>query len=343
MTTDGLFVATLLRDGRGAPEALPDQPRRGMSVAGVTGGGEPFGGQFFRSAADGEFYFCGPLSTTCREAAAITRIDGIKTIRRLPAQSLSFTPELRDKAVQAQIIAAAQKAQTRILAIGRNKQSAGDVPKLSAFDWSDRRSIDWNFDPRHAATASWSYDDQNLYLCVRDVVDETPMVNGGDDVQVLFKTGDAVEFELRTQADNDARQVIEGDVRLLLSVWQGQPVAVLYRYNAPGATARPVELSSPVGVTKIDRIDVLKSAKIAIDRAQRSYTVRAAIPLEDLGFRPRQGAGYRGDIGVVYSDKTGTGTELRMYWANPVNGMVNDLSIEAAITPANWGRFVIEE
>ena len=40
---------------------------------------------------------------------------------------------------------------------------------------------------------------------------------------------------------------------------------------------------------------------------------------------------------------TGAIDELRMYWANPVSGMVNDLPSEAKITPATWGRFTIEE
>jgi hypothetical protein len=45
----------------------------------------------------------------------------------------------------------------------------------------------------------------------------------------------------------------------------------------------------------------------------------------------------------VYSDKAGRIDELRMYWANPADAMVNDLFSEAAINPAAWGRFRVEE
>ena len=90
-------------------------------------------------------------------------------------------------------------------------------------------------------------------------------------------------------------------------------------------------------------MEVLADAQIAIDRSPAGYSVRVAVPLAALRFAPAAGKTYRGDIGIVYSDKTGTIDELRMYWANPVSGMVNDLSTEAKITPATWGRFTVEE
>jgi hypothetical protein len=161
-------------------------------------------------------------------------------------------------------------------------------------------------------------------------------------VRTLFKTGDAIEFELRTQPDKDDKEVIPGDLRLLVSVFEKKPVAVLYRYSVPGTT-QPVPFTSPVGTTQIDRVDVLDDAQIAIDRSPTGYSVRLAVPLKDLHFSPAVGKSYRGDIGVVYSDKTGNIDELRMYWANSVTGMVNDLFTEAKIVPAIWGRFTVEE
>ena len=168
------------------------------------------------------------------------------------------------------------------------------------------------------------------------------MINGGADVRTLFKTGDAVALELRTQANNDSPQVIEGDLRLLISVFQGEPVAVLYRYKVPGIR-EPVPFSSPVGTTKIDQVVVLNGAKIAIDRGNGEYHLRASIPLSDLHFAPRKGKTYRGDVGVIYSDKSGKIDELRMYWANKATGLVNDLFGEAQINPATWGKFKVEE
>ena len=168
------------------------------------------------------------------------------------------------------------------------------------------------------------------------------MVNGGNDVRTLFKTGDAIEFELRTRPDNDDKQVIDGDLRCSSacsrrSRWRCS-TATRFR-----ARSNPVEFTSPVSTTRIDRVEVLADAQIAVDRSPAGYSVRAAVPLAALHFAPAVGKTYRGDIGIVYSDKTGAIDELHMYWANPVNGMVNDLSTEARITPATWGRFTVEE
>lgn len=339
-TTDGLYVGSLLRDGRGGPEILPDQAQRGMSVMNCSSGGEPFGGEFFRNSADGKVYLGGPLGS-CREASMLCEVTGLDTIRRLPIQPIRFTS--KDYAAAARLLS--EKAKTaeaaNTLAVLSQKQTGTEAPRRDNFDWNEKRVAAWQYDTRHAATATWTYDDTNLYLCFRDVLDDTPMINNGKDANALFKTGDAVEFELRTSPGNDTPGVVAGDLRLVLSVFQGQPVAVLYRYKVPGTT-QPVRFSSPVGTVLVDQVQVLAGAKLAIDRDADRYTLRAAVPLADLGFAPKPGETYRGDFGLVYSDRGGQIDELRMYWSNPATGLVNDLPSETRIEPALWGRFQIE-
>ena len=166
------------------------------------------------------------------------------------------------------------------------------------------------------------------------------MVNGGEDPQRLFKFGDAALLELRTTPDDGGKQLLPGDLRLLFSVLKGKPVAVLYRYRVPG-TADPVLFRS-VKTTRIDKIEILDVARIVLDRQPDGYTLRATVPLAALGFQPERGKAYRGDFGIVYSDKTGQANELRMNWANKATGLVSDLSCEAEITPVHWGRFDVE-
>ena len=339
-TTDGLYVASLLRDARGGPEILPDHPQRGMSVMACTGGGEPFGGEFFRNSADGKVYLGGPVGN-CREASMLCEVTGLDTIRRLPAQPVQFTA--KDYEAGARLLgekARSAKAAKTISLLSR-PQPSPKAPRRENFDWSEKRIATWQYDTRHSAMATWSYDAKNLYLCFRDVLDDTPMINNGKDATTLFKTGDAVEFELRTQPGNDTPDVIAGDLRLVLSVFQGRPVAVLYRYKVPG-TAKPVRFSSPVGTVLVDQVQVLAEAKVVIDRQAGRYTVCASVPLAALGFAPTPGKTYRGDFGLVYSDRGGQINELRMYWSNPVTGMINDLPSETRIQPAMWGRFQIE-
>ena len=212
------------------------------------------------------------------------------------------------------------------------------APPEDGFDWRGEATATWQFDGQHSAQATWTYDANNLYVCFRNVLDSTPMINGGKDPQILFKTGDAAVLELRTDPTSAAPGIVAGDLRLLFSVFNDQPIAVLYRYNAPGAAA-PTPFTSPVTTTNIDVVKILDSAKIAVDRQGDRYTLRATVPLQDLGFTPTVGQTYRGDFGIVYSDRAGRINELRMYWCNPVTGMVNDLAIEAKIEPQFWGKF----
>lgn len=339
ITDDGLFIANLFRDSRAAPDALPDTAVRGMNLDNFTAGGESFGGGFFHNPEDGGYYIEGSVDS-CREASMVVRVTGMNDIHRIPMQAIRFTRAEYMKTQKKLAQRVAKQAKAKILDIAAMRQTVTGTPTENQFDWSDNRGVTWSFDPMHSAQATWSYDSNNLYLCFRDVQDDTPMINHGKDVKTLFKTGDALEFELRTTPDNNTSQVIPGDLRLLLSVFHEKPVAVLYRYKVPG-TVQPLNFSSPVGTTRIDQVKTLNDAQINISRRENSYTVCAAIPLSDLGFSPTNGKSYRGDFGVVYSDKTGTIDELRMYWSNPINGMVNDLYSESQIQPGNWGVFKV--
>ncbi len=341
LTGDGLFLGSIFADCRSAPEPLLDQPRRNMSIAACTAGGEGFGGEFFQHATTGAYYLGGPVASS-REASVLARVTGLDTARRLPTQRLTVTAKDCAAARDFQARQAVQQAKGKALSIVRLKGEVKDLPDYGQFDFSAGHVARWSFDARHTASATWAYDDANLYLTAREVLDDTPMINSGADVRTLFKTGDAVEFELRTAPDDDSPQVIAGDLRLVLSVFDGKPVVVLYRYKVPG-TAAPIPFASPVGTTKIDEVRVLDDARLSIDRYGGGYHLRAAIPLRDLGFAPARDKTYRGDFGIVYSDRGGKIDELRMYWANPADAMVNDLFSEAAINPAAWGRFKVEE
>ena len=332
-TTDGLYVADMFRDCRSAPEVLPDKPARGMSIIQTTCGGEWFGGQFFRNAQDGKLYLVNGASN-------VSQVLGLESTRRLPTQSVSFTPEQykQASALLAQRVTAEGAAHQ--LTILPARRSFTTAPPEDGFDWREEATATWQFDGQHSAQATWNYDAKNLYVCFRNVLDATPMINGGKDPQILFKTGDADVLELRTDPASAAPGVVAGDLRLLFSVFNGQPLAVLYRYKVPG-TAGATPFTSPVSITNIDVVKILDTAQVAIDRQSDRYTLRATVPLAELGFTPAAGQTYRGDFGIVYSDRAGRIDELRMYWCNPVTGMVNDLATEAQIEPQFWGKFTL--
>jgi hypothetical protein len=120
--------------------------------------------------------------------------------------------------------------------------------------------------------------------------DSNPMVNGGQDVTQLFVTGDSVDLQLGTNPDANAKRTdaVPGDLRLLISVLDGKPVAVLYRWKTTGEK-HPQTFTNPWRQYTVEDVQVLGDAKVTINRRGNGYTVEAAVPLATLGFNPQPG------------------------------------------------------
>jgi hypothetical protein len=252
---------------------------------------------------------------------------------------VAFTAEQYAEA-QAMTDASGEETAAELKIAPMRKPPAAGTPEVSTFAWNPVRAATWRYDLARGAEATWTYDDANLYVAFK-VEDDTPMINSGEDVRQLFKFGDAAIFELRTDPEQSSKEAAPGDLRLLFSVHNDKPVAVLYDYQRPCEGVEPTELTS-VKTTRIDCLKVLENAQVALERTAGGYTLVAAIPLRDLRWQPKAGKVYAGDFGIVYSDRKGETNELRMYWANRATGIVSDLSLEADIQPGNWGRFVVQ-
>jgi len=180
------------------------------------------------------------------------------------------------------------------------------------------------------ARVALSRDAQNLYLAYS--VQGASLVNKGTNWQTLFTSGDCVDLMLSSKPGAVHYDPAEGDERLLLGVYQGKPIAVLYRPVVPGASA-PVQLMA----TRIDKIVRLPDAHIAVSRGNGSYILKASVPLADLGIDPAGREDLRGDVGVIYADETGRGRSLRLYHYNHETQMTADLTTEAKLQPGQWG------
>lgn len=137
------------------------------------------------------------------------------------------------------------------------------------------------------------YDDHYLYLAWR-TMNAGPLKNGGDDFRRYFKTGGAVDIKLATDPDADPkrRRPTKGDLRLLITVADDKPVAVLYRPVAPGAPKTHAwQTSTPAaGTTAFDQVVKIKGVRIAVSSGESSnYGVEAAVPLEALGLKIKKG------------------------------------------------------
>lgn len=337
MTTDGLFLGSLFRDCRSAPDSMPNEPVRGVSLMQTSAGGEWFGGEFFRSAADGKIHIG---SDQAREGVLLSEVTGLETARRIEPKPVAFNAAQYAAAEKLLAERTAVDATQRVATLARLDKAPPLKGSGAGFDWP--RATKWDFDGSHRADAALGFDDENLYAAFR-VTDDSPMINGGKDWKQLFKTGDAavVELGVGERGQSNATKWLPGDLRLLLSVMDGKPVAVLYRYRVPGAKA-PVAFSSPVTTVQVDEVSAVEQARVNVQRKEDGYTIEAAVPLAALGWQPRAGQLLRGDFGVVYSDKAGLKNELRMYWSNKATGIVSDLPSEAGIRPELWGMVEVK-
>ena len=170
------------------------------------------------------------------------------------------------------------------------------------------------------------------------------LANGGNDWMMLFKTGSAVDFQIATdsEAPTGRNKPVEGDQRIVMALFEGEPIAVLYKYVVPDAS-KPQTFSSPIGTVEVDVVKRIEDAQIAISKGEDEYTLEAAIPLEALDFHPQAGQKLQGDFGVIWSDALGKRNAARCYWSNNAAGIVADLFSETKIDPKMWGKIEIVE
>ena len=180
-------------------------------------------------------------------------------------------------------------------------------------------------------------DATNLYYACK-VCEPTPLVNNGSDWQTLFATGDCADLMLATdpQAAPHRREAAAGDLRLLFSLFQGKPIAVLYRPAVSGASVQ-----TAIGKARFDLIRKLVSARVAVRRGNGFYTLEAAVPLKDLASDPRRLGNVCGDAGVIFADESGRSRSLRLYTYNRHTEMISDIPSEALLQPAEWSALVM--
>ncbi len=334
-TRDGLLIQTLFKDVRGGFD-VPTTATRGMSLDGITAGSESFGGNFVR-AANGKTYL-----TIGGTDARVLEVTGLESIQRLKG-AFTFTP---DQYAEAQAIArqnAARAAEPKTYTIARATTApvvdgkTDEWPELtddarSALDL--RESADLRF-----GRVSARYDDANLYLAYRVVSPSDHPRNSGQDERLLFKTGDAVDLMLGPSP----QQGLEGDLRLLFTVKDGKPIAILNRKVAPDAPAsRKYVFTAPWHTVAFDEVAPAPDVRVATAPAPGGYAVEVAIPWKTLGVTPKPGLTLKGDVGILAADNAGVTTVARRYWSNKVTALVSDVPFEADLTPELWGTFTLE-
>lgn len=336
LTTEGLFVDILTKDGRipGIPRPENETELRALSFAALSGRGEHFSGVISRQS-DGVVRCSGAVPAN--EACNIIRIEGLSSIRRFSAPELTVTPADLVKADQdngRRALAAAQPQEPFTIAPVQ-KDAKGQV------DWKPVKPLIIRNDGQ-PVTAEFraTYDMDNLYVSY-NVKDPTPWKNGGNEYRLLFKTGDCVDFQL-SPSGNKAAKAVSGDLRVVMANFQGKPVAVRMEPVAPGAPAADkFNFTSPVMTVTFDQVTLLADVTPNVAARGDGYTVTAALPWALLGVQPKPESKLRGDVGFILSDPTGTINAARVYWSNKNTGLVMDQPGEAIINPQAFGEFII--
>lgn len=318
LTTDGIYLDEFFDDVRVALERSPNRM-----------GGEAFGGYFSKDAKTGRY-----LLQAGHGAYRIYEMKGMERLVRsagpLPvnAAQLAAAQKLHEARVARDTVR--KETVLRAATVASDTKPA-DIPGAWTAEWGDSSR------PFPHARVKAVRDGATLVLGY-EVKDPTPWLNRGTAQNLLFKTGDAVDFQFSTDASAPATRsdAVPGDRRLLIADYQGKPVAVLYDYRVPG-TESPVLFNSPWRSARVDRVTVVADAVIKVTKTKTGYTVVARIPLASLGLPVEGGKTLLADFGVIYGDEDGETNILRSYWANPSTGLVNDVPGETMINPSLWG------
>lgn len=355
MTADGLFVATLWKDGRLASWAMP-AAKRGMSVKDASLNAEDFWPSITQTS-DGEIYITVGVETTC----SIVKVEGLESIRRLPEGSVTVTKDQLAQATEYFVqrdLARAQREGTGTLSVAIRKTAP--VVDGALEDWADAQWV--TIDSRTNQVGDWGHEEvktraalaisgDRLYAAFR-TGDNNLLKNTGEALPMLFKTGGALDLMLGCESAADAKRTkpAAGDIRLVVTQVKGKTMAALYRAVVPGEKGAPVPFSSPWRTVTFDRVDdVSSSVELAAggEKDPKKKGERGlyefSIPLSVLGLKPDAGKGIKGDVGVLRGN--GFQTMQRVYWQNKSTGLISDVPGEAMLMPQLWGKvqFVVRE
>ena len=330
-TEDGLWVQSLFNDCRGWYD-VPATATPGMPCDAMTAGGESFGGGFCKTE-DGKYHVLGGGTS-----AIIFGLSGLDSLKRFTSRTEVTKSDLA-AADELRVRRAARALQAKVCTVTAAAKAPALDGDLSA--WAmDKGGVDIAGGAGVVGTAKAMYDANSLYLAWQ-VKDGTPLKNGGQDDRLMFISGDCVDLMLRVTGAKDDKPVA-GDLRLVLSVKGGKPLAVLYQPVAPGAGKdEAADLASPSRSVHFDRVKSV-DIPLAMKPIPGGYAVTAALPLALIGVDSLKGKVLRGDFGILLSDNTGLECTSRNYWSNKAANNTNDVPDEAMLLPSLWSELRCE-
>jgi hypothetical protein len=156
------------------------------------------------------------------------------------------------------------------------------------------------------ARARAAYDRQNFYVSY-DVETPFDLVNSIPEQQIIFKGGNLLDIQLATNPTANPKRTkpAPGDLRLLVTRQQGQPIAVIYRPKIKGFQGEAVMLKSPTGQESFDAIEVSNQVKLEYRKTPAGFNALVIVPLSLLGWTPQSSSAVRLDLGYLFGNSTG--------------------------------------
>jgi hypothetical protein len=343
-TADGLFVATMFEPMRSGKRWAMPTAERGMNLTGLTLGGEDFWPTITQTN-DGEVYMGDGGRTS------VIKIDGLNTIHRLPAMDLTVTKADVDKShtYMLQTASTMQQAQGKSNLIAKLSAKPitvdGKLDDWVGSNWVDidKSGVHANFNANtkpYDISAAVAVNANRLYVAYR-TGEPNLLSNSGEIPLAPFKTGGALDLMIGSDetANPNRMQPVAGDMRLLVTLINGKPKALLYKAVVNGTKqSDKVPFSSPATTITFDKVEDVTAE---LQFAQANGTFEISLPLADFGLKPKTGMTIKGDVGILRGD--GSQTLARSYWSNKATGIVSDVPSEAELTPALWGTFDFEQ
>ncbi len=328
---DGILAATVWHDYREPGTISWNFPvaKAGMSLDNVTLGEEHFGGGYFHTSDDKYYLVAG------HNHNSIAELTGLESMKRQQSTITVTDKDILEAEAYytRQAIAAAQKEVPKVISVTDTQTPIKPDGNLNEWKPEQFNAIG------NRGSFAIAKDATNLYLAYQ-VDNNNSLRNTGDDVNMLFKTGDSVDMQIGVDATaNPTRTApVPGDQRLLISIFKGKPIGVLYKHRVPGTvTADKTGFASPSRIEYVDKIIQLDPTNIGITRNAKGYAVEVIVPLTQLGITPQVGNNYKADFGILTADSSGAATMVRTYWANQATGIVSDVPSEIMLTPGLWG------
>jgi len=325
LSMDGLYISNLCQDSKG-----------NVALDETFIGQESFGGFFWRDTRTGKVYV--------QLGGASYRIMEVLGLDTTVKETRTLTIAAADLAASAKIVAERQQETVREperLRIARVR-ALPDAP-APVMQPSSRPLIPGGVDVRVAERgnpqrwwrASLAHDGRALAIMFQ-VADPSPWKNGQGSYTHAFIGGDCVDLHLDVPD--------RGPIRLLAAPISGKPTAVYWQAaseEARNAITYMVE-NNPNNATRFDVVKRLTEADVKVATGFNSYTVLIRVALAALGLDGKGDTILDGQLGVIYSDPSGTNRAVRLYWHNKQTGLVSDVPSEARLTPKLWGEIVLD-